>query len=173
MKFALVLLFALTIITCSVPKKELKKDSKPIEKEIIVEKTIDKTKKLESEPIKENNLVNIRKTPCFGDCAVYNVTIDKKGNVTFNGIEYVLEKGIHTFKLSDKDFKKLNDMFTTNGFNSFKTVYDNTKISDLPSTFITHNNKQIKIRLWKDIPDELINIHEYIEELLLDKNLIE
>ena len=173
MKYTLILLFALNL-ACSTPKKELKKEPKPIEKEIVVEKIIDKPKVKENELIKkENTLVNIRKTPCFGDCAVYSVAIDKSGYVTFKGDEYVLKKGTHEFKLSDEEFKKLNDMFDSSDFSKFKTVYDNTKISDLPSTFIIHNNKQVKIRLWKDIPDELINIHEFIEGILLDKNLIE
>ncbi len=173
MKYSL-LLFLILTFACSLPKKETKKELNTTKEKTVIKKVIDNTEAPEKKLIKEQKtLVNIRKTPCFGDCAVYNVTIDKKGNVTFKGVEYVLEKGIHSFKLSDKEFKKLNDMFKTNSFDSFKTVYDNTNISDLPSTFITHNNKQIKIRLWKDIPDELINIHEYIEELLLNKNLIE
>lgn len=121
----------------------------------------------------ENLLVSIRKTPCFGDCTVYDVTINKEGSVTYYGTKYVLKKGKHEFKLSDKEFEKLNAMLTVKSFDEFNDIYDNPAISDLPSTFIIHKGKQVKIRLWKNIPDELINIHEYIEGILLDKKFFE
>ena len=119
----------------------------------------------------ENRLLSIRKTPCFGDCPVYDLNIDKEGNVIYNGIQYVIEEGKREFKLSDVELKKLTEMLNTGNFDSFKDEYDNPRITDLASTFITYNGKQIKIRLWNDIPDELINVHEYVEGILLDKKL--
>lgn len=119
----------------------------------------------------ENTLINIKKTPCSGDCAVYELSIDKQGNVIYNGIKYVLKEGKHEFKLSEKEFEKLNTMFSPKGFENFKDEYDDPSIVGLANTFITYNDKQIKIRLWRDIPDELINIHEYIESILLNKKL--
>ncbi|WBX74993.1 DUF6438 domain-containing protein [Tenacibaculum ovolyticum] len=132
-------------------------------------------KKTASDLIKkeENTLINIKKTPCSGDCAVYELSIDKQGNVIYNGIKYVLKEGKHEFKLSDKEFEKLNTMFSPKGFENFKDEYDDPSIVGLANTFITYNDKQIKIRLWRDIPDELINIHEYIESILLNKKIIE
>ncbi|MBA6155511.1 hypothetical protein H3Z83_03100 [Tenacibaculum sp. S7007] len=121
----------------------------------------------------ENRLISIKKTPCFGDCDVYDVSIDKEGNVIYNGIQYVLKTGKHKFKLTEKQLKKINDMLSEKDFSEFKKAYDDPRITDLPSTFITHNGKQIKIRLWKDIPDELINVHEYIEGILLDQKFLE
>ena len=247
MKYLLVLLFAL-ILACNVPKKEQKKEVKPIEKEIVVEKAIEKPKIAENELIvvfknpkkiedaksllknsgltfrkmaynkstskigviavpegkrafwldklqktnafrlidintketlseliskEENILISIRKTPCFGDCAVYNVTIDKSGNVSYNGIKYVLEKGIHEFTLTTNELEQLTKMLAKKDFNEFKDTYDDPRITDLASTYIVSNGKQIQIRLWNGIPDELIDIHEYIEGLLLDKKLFE
>lgn len=121
----------------------------------------------------ENKLISIRKTPCFGDCPVYSLDIDKDGKVVYNGIQYVLKKGKHEFKLTDKQLKKVNDILSEKDFSEFKKAYDDPRITDLPSTFITRNGKQIKIRLWKDIPDELINVHEYIEGILLDQKFFE
>ncbi|PKH51634.1 hypothetical protein CXF68_13500 [Tenacibaculum sp. Bg11-29] len=123
--------------------------------------------------IEENTLVSIKKTPCSGDCAVYELSIDKQGNVIYKGIKYVLKEGKHEFKLSEKEFEKLNTMFSAKGFENFKDEYDDPSIVGLANTFITYNDKQVKIRLWRDIPDELINIHEYIESILLNKKMIE
>ncbi|WP_272148766.1 DUF6438 domain-containing protein [Tenacibaculum aiptasiae] len=135
-------------------------------------KSVEKNETISLNNIKEeyeNRLLSMRKTPCFGDCPVYELSIDKDGNVTYNGIQYVNEKGKHEFKLSEEQFNKLTKMLNEGDFDSFKDVYDNERITDLPSTFITYKGKQIKIRLWNDIPDALINVHEYIEGILLDK----
>lgn len=121
----------------------------------------------------KNALIKIKKTACFGDCPIYTVAIDKDGNVVYNGKEYVLVKGIQKFSLTNKQLQNLNDKLNQKSFSSFNSVYDNPRISDLGSTYIVHNGKQVKIRLWKDIPDELIDIHEYITDILLDKKFIE
>lgn len=145
------------------------KDSKEFEKVEMNETTTFNDIKT----IYENKLISIKKTPCFGDCPVYQIFIDKEGNVVFNGIEYVLKKGKHEFKLTEKQLKKVSEMLAKKDFSEFKKAYDNPRITDLPSTFITHKGKQIKIRLWNNIPDELINIHEYIEGILLDEKFFE
>ncbi len=121
----------------------------------------------------KNKLISLRKTACFGDCPVYDVSIDKFGQVTYNGIKFVNELGERTFKLSEEEFEQLNTYISEKDFSTFKNIYDNPRVMDLPSTYISHKNKQIKIRLWKNIPDELIVIHEYIEELLLKRKLFE
>lgn len=117
----------------------------------------------------ENKLISIEKTPCFGDCPVYEVSINKDGKVTYNGIKYVDVAGKQEFDLTEKEFKQLKEKLAKKDFSEFKKEYTNPRIADLPSTYITHAGKQIHIRLWKDIPDELVDIHEYIEGLLLSK----
>ncbi|WP_435263579.1 DUF6438 domain-containing protein [Tenacibaculum sp. nBUS_03] len=121
----------------------------------------------------KNTLISLRKTACFGDCPEYNFSIDKDGNAQYNGIKSVTVKGIHQFKLTEKEFKTLKEKLSKKSFESFNDVYDNPRVMDLASTYITYQNKQIKIRLWNDIPDELIDIHEYIESLLLEKKFYE
>lgn len=121
----------------------------------------------------KNNLLRITKTQCFGDCPVYTVSIDKEGNVVYNGVKYVLVKGIQKFALSKEQLQELNEKLTKKDFKSFKDAYNNPRIPDLSSTYIVHDGKQILIRLWKDIPDELIDVHEYIDGILLDKKFIE
>ncbi len=121
----------------------------------------------------EKVLIALSKTACFGDCPVYEVTIDKEGNLIFNGLQYVKEEGIQTFKLEENELKTLKDKLAKKDFNSFNDVYDDPEIMDLASTYITYNNKQVKIRLWKDLPDELIDIHEYIGDLLYKRKYLE
>lgn len=119
-------------------------------------------------------LFKIEKTPCFGDCPVFKVSINETGKVTYKGIENVLAIGVQEFQLSDKEFNTLKEKLEKNNFSSFQKKYDNPKIMDLPSTFISYNGEQIEVRLWSDeVPTELIDVKEYVEGILLDKKFFE
>ena len=107
-------------------------------------------------------LLTLLKTPCFGDCPVYDAYIDKDGNVYYHGLEYVTEVGVRTFKITDEELKELNSILAKKDFDSFAGTYDNPEMTDLPSTFILDKKKEVKIRLWKDIPDALIELQEAI-----------
>ncbi|AUC14303.1 hypothetical protein BTO06_03720 [Tenacibaculum sp. SZ-18] len=122
----------------------------------------------------KNTLLSIIKTPCMGDCPTYSVFIDKKGNVSYEGKEFVLEKGTKAFKLSEKELTTITSLLNKKNFSSYKDVYDNPQIMDLPSTYLTHDGKQVQVRLWNDdVPEELMELNEYIEGILLDKKYFE
>ncbi len=121
----------------------------------------------------KNTLFSYHKTQCFGDCPTYEFSVDNDGNVTYNGIEYVNVKGIQEFKLTDKELETLKGILGKNDFTSYKDIYDNPRIKDLSSTFMTYNGKQVQIRLWKDIPKDLINLNEFVDGLLLSKKFFE
>jgi len=112
---------------------------------------------------------SIRKTECFGDCPVYEVSIDEKGNVVYNGLKYVNEVGERKFALTEKELKKFKEALAKSDFSTYEKVYDNPELMDLPSTYITFDGKQTQIRLWKDIPKDLINVHEFVDGLLYNK----
>lgn len=117
----------------------------------------------------EQSFLEFRKTPCFGDCPVYEISINKNGKVQYNGIDYVLIKGKQEFQLTDEQFSTLKEKLAKKSFSTFKDTYDDPQISDLPSTYLTHNSKQIHIRIWKNIPDELVEVTEYLEDILVAK----
>ncbi len=123
--------------------------------------------------IAENTFVKLRKTHCSGDCPVYDVVFFKDGKVIFNGIENVLIKGKQEFTITKKQHKKMLEMFGKTSFKDYNNTFISKSLADFPSTYITHQNKQIEIKLWRNIPDELAFAHEYLEEILLEKKLIE
>ena len=114
------IIFLLFLISCNSTKKPVKKvDTVETEK---IDSAVQK--EVEPEPVKvkekpkapkksiwENVYVNLRKTPCSGDCPVYEAAVLKDGTVIYKGIESVLVKGKRTFKLSDEAFEKLKQMF--------------------------------------------------------------
>lgn len=121
----------------------------------------------------ENTLVSLRKTPCHGHCPEFDVAITKNGNVTYKGIKNVIVKGKRDFKLTDKQFTKLKSMLGKTSFSKYRYSYNNPRIMDLPSTYISHNNKEIQLRVWGEVPTELVQVTEYIEDILLAKKFYE
>lgn len=121
----------------------------------------------------ETTFLSFRKTECLGDCPTYDLTIDEEGNVVFKGVKYVNETGERKFKLTDEEFTTLKDNLAKSNFSTYKKSYDDPNIMDLPSTFISYKGQQVQIRLWKEIPKDLINVHEYIEGILLDKKFFD
>jgi len=107
-----------------------------------------------------------RKSACFGDCPVYNVSIDSEGNVSYNGLKYVTVTGKKNFTLTEKEFTTLKKKLANNNFSEYKKIYDDANLMDLPSTFITYKDKQVQIRLWKQIPKNLVDVHEYVQGIL-------
>jgi len=114
-----------------------------------------------------------RKSECLGDCPVYDVTIDEKGNVTYKGVKYVTVKGVQKFVLTEEEFTTLKEKLTKNSFSNYKKKYDNANIMDLPSTYISYKDTLVQIRLWKQIPKDLVDVHEYVQGILLDKKFFE
>ncbi|CAL2101793.1 conserved protein of unknown function [Tenacibaculum sp. 190130A14a] len=121
----------------------------------------------------QNRLISIKKTACFGDCPVYDFYINKDGKAFFNGREHVLKSGKHEFELSEKELKSLLDKIENSDFSKFKDAYDDPRITDLASTYIFCDGRQVKVRLWQNIPDDLSDIHEYATEFLYDKKFLE
>lgn len=44
--------------------------------------------------------VKLTSTPCEGDCPVLNISVDKAGNVVYEGIQNVAKRGLFHFKLN-------------------------------------------------------------------------
>ncbi len=121
----------------------------------------------------ENTFVKISKTHCSGDCPVYDVTLFKDGKLVFNGIENVNIKGLKEFTVSEKKMKKIEEMFHKTSFGTYLDNYVDKSIMDYPSTFITYNDKQIEIKLWKNVPEELAFAYETLEDVLYENKLLE
>jgi hypothetical protein len=117
----------------------------------------------------KNTLISLRKTSCFGDCPVYTFRIFKDGTAKYQGDDFVTEKGNRTFQLTNEELNKLLALLSATEAITMEKKYDDPKITDLSSTFIEVRNQQVQIRLWKDIPDPLIALHEYTEGLLLQR----
>tara|TARA_R110002073_G_scaffold8207_1_gene45627 strand:+ start:73638 stop:74132 length:495 start_codon:yes stop_codon:yes gene_type:complete len=164
MRKSLFILTLLTIFSCETPvKKEKKKEGlkKETPKRTVVENEVDKT------------LVKLKRNPCSGDCPVFEVTITKDHILMYNGIQYTNSTGIHTVKLSSKQYTKLLAILTASNFSELKSEYADSGTKDFAETVITYKSKNVMVRLWKDAPENLTDIYVFIEDILYEKKYLE
>jgi len=165
MKKVFLLFLSIVILSCETPvkkKKEVLKKETP--KEVVVKKKIEKI---------DNTLIKLKRNPCSGDCPVFEVTITKDSVLTYNGLEYTNITGIHTLKLSSKQYAKLSKILTASNFSELKNKYADSGTKDFAETVITYQSKNVMIRLWKDAPENLTDIYVFIEDILYDKKYLE
>ena len=84
------------------------------------------------------------KNPCFGTCPHYTLTIYEKGIASFEGMKDVKKLGLHTKKLTTKEYEGIMRAFEASNFFELQDDYP-SNVSDLPKTAITyHSNGQTK-----------------------------
>jgi hypothetical protein len=81
-------------------------------------------------------LITLQRTPCFGFCPDYTVTIDGDGNVAYNGGRFVAVSGPQHGKASMEDVEALLRAFDAVHFETLHDVY-RANVTDLPSQIVT------------------------------------
>lgn len=124
------------------------------------------SKKTSSAAVNDYSKVEIsyKRTPCFGKCPVYTLTIN--GNTrtaTFNGEHNTEKMGVYTRPVTDNELEQLVSAFEKANFNSLNDNYMG-EITDFPVKTISYSNngKAKTITNRSGAPQEL---------LLLEKTL--
>lgn len=85
--------------------------------------------------INENTfLIEIEKSGCYGTCPVYKISLDNKGNVIYEGKKFTAMKGIHKWKMKQKDFRYVKSIITKK---MCVNALENINAIDLPKTTLT------------------------------------
>lgn len=116
----------------------------------------------------EDSLVmNIKRTPCYGQCPVYTADIYKSGLVVYDGKRFVTNEGLHTATMSKDDLEQIKKMAISIGYFDLEKEYD-SPVTDLPTTYTTMNiqgqRKTIKNRVGG--PDELKAFERHVQKVL-------
>lgn len=98
---------------------------------------------------------------CYGNCPVYNVTVDKEGNVKYEGDMFVYKSGEYRWKIPSKKVKQLSDLIENFGFKSFIYKPLNGFVTDQPSCITTV----------KYFDGDSKEIDHYYGDILLDDRL--
>jgi hypothetical protein len=120
-------------------------------------------------------VITLKRTPCFGACPIYSVTIHGNGRVDYEGERFVKVTGKRSHRISKKSMRELVDEFYRIGYFSLKDEYvyiknpdgSITQISDLPSrdTSITIGNKSKSVHNYYGGPKSLAQLENRIDRI--------
>lgn len=88
--------------------------------------------------------ITLQRTPCFGTCPVYTVTVSGTGDVQFIGTQYVNKEGELRKQIPIDSVRVLVNLFRNAEFFSMRDVYENRAMSDAPTAIVTYATKDRK-----------------------------
>jgi len=193
MKYFLILFLSITTIYSCKPKEQVMKEEVPKEEmkeEVAKEEVVKKELKFEDEVSKAPSLedlsanerksyqliqeemaasvfAQIRRTPCFGRCPTYTLTVHFSGDVEYNGERNVSKIGRYKTKVEQEVLSKLIRRAEDINFFYLKYFYDNENVTDLPSTITTiRSTKELKTIVSRvGEPNDLRAFNKYFDEL--------
>ena len=123
-------------------------------------------------PVKESIFLTMERTPCFGKCPNYKITIFNTGNVVYEGFSFTEKEGKHTKKLSQKQLSEIESQIEVINLFELKDKYD-SKMTDIPSVYlyIAYKGNKKKILDRDGGPSELKRFEKLIDFLVIDDNL--
>jgi hypothetical protein len=110
---------------------------------------------------------SMQRTPCFGTCPSYTLTILEDGTAYYEGGRFAPREGSYTGKVSAETMEKLWELAETADFFSMQDKYD-SNVTDLPSTIIRVHakGKDKRVLARQGTPQTFKNFAELAEELL-------
>ena len=120
----------------------------------------------------------LERTPCFGFCPTYTVTIAGDGTIIFNGLDHVHHLGVQTATIEPAQVQLLAEQIMAAGYFDWNDGYTAYEITDLPSvsTAVTINGQSKRIEHYlgdssapellheiEDLIDTAVNTNRWIE----------
>lgn len=126
----------------------------------------------ESIPVKESLFLTMERTPCFGKCPSYKITIFNTGNVVYEGFNFTEKEGKYTKKLTQKQLTEIQSQIEVIGLFELKDKYD-SQITDIPSVhlYVVYKGNKKKILDRVGGPNELKQFEKLIDFLVIDDDL--
>ncbi len=117
-------------------------------------------------------LLSYETTPCFGRCPVYKIKIFKSGFAIYEGLNFAEKMGSYAYTFSEKEIDEILEMANEVDYRELEDVYDDPRISDLPSTqseiSFGANSKKLKTRA--NIPPAVKAFHTNLGVYLVEKD---
>ncbi|MEM6772374.1 MAG: DUF6438 domain-containing protein, partial [Bacteroidota bacterium] len=120
--------------------------------------------------IAAKELFRVAKTPCYGDCKQYAVTIYDDGLVVMHGKKNVIRKGYYTQRIANLEQSELWQYFREATAEGLLRVYPAGEAApaDVPATVLTYlgvDGQPQAIRVYADAPEKLQRLFDLIEEM--------
>ncbi|NNF02575.1 MAG: hypothetical protein HKN22_07800 [Bacteroidia bacterium] len=111
---------------------------------------------------------SIERTPCFGTCPSYKISIYESGYTIYHGKRFVKKIGVYSTRISERKVEAIKEIALALGYFEFDDEYVNPLIADLPSCITSVRNqgtyKTIKVN-HEDPPKNLIKFQKGIDSL--------
>jgi hypothetical protein len=86
-------------------------------------------------------IIEIKTTPCFGACAVYEMKIFSDGKATLIAKQHLNKEGNFTRTLTKTELKVAKKLFEDAKFFTLQDAYDSENITDLPVAYLIYRHK--------------------------------
>ena len=124
-------------------------------------------------PVPDDTVITLERTTCGGDCPAYRVSIDARGNVVYEGTEFVRVKGLQQDRISTSQVAALLETATRIGFFDLEEHYrvirnpDGTQtiVTDGPTTFVTvtREGRARRVEDYVGAPEGLKELESHID----------
>ena len=112
---------------------------------------------------------SLERTPCFGKCPAYTVTIFRSGHATYEGRSFDPREGLHTGRVDRATMEELLTRAEAIGYFGLQDSYDGP-VTDLPSTItrIVSGDRDKRIVARYRTPPDLKAFAQRADTLLKD-----
>jgi hypothetical protein len=135
-----------------------------------------------AQAVPDDFIVKLERTSCFGECPVYTVSIDAKGNVTYDGSRFVRVEGRQTDRIPVRSVAALLDTVDRIRFfelnDRYRTIRNpdgtETMVTDLPTVFVavTREGRSKRIEDYVGAPESLKELERQIDDTARTKRWI-
>ena len=127
----------------------------------------------EAQTIPKDFVIKLERTSCFGECPVYSVTIDAKGNVTYEGTRFVRVEGRQTNRIAVSRVAALVEAVDRAHFFDLDDKY-RAQVTDNPTTFVTvtHDGRSKRVEDYVIGPKALRQLEDEIDDTARTKRWI-
>lgn len=85
--------------------------------------------------------ITLERTPCFGACPVYKITIMTDGTIRYEGTDHVEVTGEQTYQIEPETVAQMVQAFEEAGYFDWDEAYDERTVSDLPTIITSVTNE--------------------------------
>ncbi len=112
-------------------------------------------------------VARIQRTPCFGRCPIYTLTVYEDGRAEYFGKNFAQREGMWTADVVPELMEQLMVYANEIGYFELKNIYDKEAVTDVPSTITslrtTEGLKTVVNRF--NAPEELRRFEQYFDAL--------
>lgn len=165
----LLLIISLAMFSC----KNSKHQTSKVEQQEIKDETDtppnygDEVAEYQGMQLSDSVFARIQRTPCFGRCGIYTLTVFESGLVRYKGEKWVEKEGVYEAKVSPKVLDDLRDFAKRINYFELDHEYDNKSVTDLPATITSVRNEEgIKTVINRyDGPKKLSEFEQFFDSL--------